>query len=448
MAAEKVIWYDGMFLRPQHFQQQDRHLEGLIRDRCGHLRPYDWGVLELVLDAQAARQGRIALKKARGILPDGSPFDLPDGDELPPPLEVEAGWQNVPVFLALPLARDSGDVDREEGGGVQARYRAALREVRDLNAGFEEREQTIKVGRRQFRLLPEAERRRGGYAGVAVARLVKKRADQALELDPDFIPPCLDCRGWPLLREFLAEIQGLLGLCQRDVAGRLQGAAAAGGEHLEDLLVLQTVNRYKLLFDHYAAMAGLHPEAFYRTALQLAGELAAVARETRRPRLEAPVYDHDDLQRTFAPLLAELRHGLEWRRRQVVIQIPIEAYPDARWLAPIGPAQRPLLDAADLVLIVRAGEEQRQDFPKRCTISAAEELVDLVKSHLPGLGLRPLSAAPPGLPFDRSFTYFDLQRDPDHWEKLRASHAGLAFHVGGNVSGLEMFLYAIRREAP
>ena len=27
----KVVWSEGMFLRPQHFQQQNRYLEHLIR---------------------------------------------------------------------------------------------------------------------------------------------------------------------------------------------------------------------------------------------------------------------------------------------------------------------------------------------------------------------------------------------------------------------------------
>ncbi|MDG4584969.1 MAG: type VI secretion system baseplate subunit TssK, partial [Candidatus Competibacter sp.] len=40
----KVVWSEGMFLRPQHFQQQDRYLEALVRQSCRHLRPYDWGV--------------------------------------------------------------------------------------------------------------------------------------------------------------------------------------------------------------------------------------------------------------------------------------------------------------------------------------------------------------------------------------------------------------------
>ena len=35
----KVVWSEGMFLRPQHFQQQDRYVEKLVRSRVAELAP-------------------------------------------------------------------------------------------------------------------------------------------------------------------------------------------------------------------------------------------------------------------------------------------------------------------------------------------------------------------------------------------------------------------------
>lgn len=80
----KVVWSEGMFLRPQHFQQQDRYLEAFIRQSCGSLHPYAWGITELKLDREALALGKIAITMARGLLPDGTPFDIPDRDPPPP----------------------------------------------------------------------------------------------------------------------------------------------------------------------------------------------------------------------------------------------------------------------------------------------------------------------------------------------------------------------------
>jgi type VI secretion system protein ImpJ len=53
----KVIWSEGLFLRPQHFQQSDRYIERLVRRRVEALRPYPWGVTELKLNREMLALG-------------------------------------------------------------------------------------------------------------------------------------------------------------------------------------------------------------------------------------------------------------------------------------------------------------------------------------------------------------------------------------------------------
>jgi type VI secretion system protein ImpJ len=70
----RVVWQEGMFLRSQHFQQQDRWLEALSRARIAGLRPYGWGMARLVLDRDLLGTGRFALAEAAGVFEDGTPF--------------------------------------------------------------------------------------------------------------------------------------------------------------------------------------------------------------------------------------------------------------------------------------------------------------------------------------------------------------------------------------
>jgi type VI secretion system protein ImpJ len=39
-AHSKIVWSEGLFLRPQHLQQQDRYLERYIENRCHALRSH------------------------------------------------------------------------------------------------------------------------------------------------------------------------------------------------------------------------------------------------------------------------------------------------------------------------------------------------------------------------------------------------------------------------
>ena len=38
----KVVWSEGLFLRPHHLQQTDRYLEHLVENRTRHASPYPW----------------------------------------------------------------------------------------------------------------------------------------------------------------------------------------------------------------------------------------------------------------------------------------------------------------------------------------------------------------------------------------------------------------------
>ena len=63
----RVAWREGLFLRQQHFQQQDRYLEALITARANSLRPYPWGVSQLKINADMAALGKFAVESCCSV---------------------------------------------------------------------------------------------------------------------------------------------------------------------------------------------------------------------------------------------------------------------------------------------------------------------------------------------------------------------------------------------
>jgi len=61
----RIIWSEGTFLQPQHFQQHDRHLEAQIEQRTRALGPHSWGFLELAVDESLLELGKLAVRCAR-----------------------------------------------------------------------------------------------------------------------------------------------------------------------------------------------------------------------------------------------------------------------------------------------------------------------------------------------------------------------------------------------
>ncbi len=444
----KVVWSEGMFLQPQHFQQQDRHTEALVRQSCDSLRPYGWGVAHLALDREALALGKIAITAARGLLPDGTPFNIPDHDPPPAPLEVGADARNIRVLLALPLRR-VGMADVERGGQTDtaARYRAMAGEVRDNNMDTANNSAFIEVGEPRLRLFLDT-RDFGEYTTIGVTRVLEKRPDQRVIVDPDYLPPCLDCRGAPALAGFVTEVLGLLHQRGDALADRVAGAGTARGASLDiaQFLRLQVVNRFEPLFAHLAAMRNLHPESFYQIALQLAGEMATFTDKVKRRPPIFPAYDHDDPQKTFGPLMTELRRSLSLEEVDAAIQIPIEERQYGIRVAIITDRERPLLTKATFILAVRADmatDLLRARFPTQVKIGPVERIAQFVNHHLPGIGVNALPVAPREIPYRADFTYFRLDRSSEFWKQILNS-GGFAFHVGGEFPGMEMTFWAIK----
>ena len=438
----RVVWSEGMFLRPQHFQQHDRYLESLVEGRCRALQAGGWGFSELKIDEALLTQGKLAIVSARGVLPDGTPFDIPGDDVAPVPLDVEDSLRDGIIYLALPLKRAGARDTVEEGEALGgARYQSSVREVRDDNAPFESRA-PVSIGGRALRLLT-ARDGLGEYAAVGVVRVVEKRADRSLALDESYIPPLLDVTASQPLAAFRSELLGLLHQRGEALAGRVVASGAGGASEIADFLLLQLVNRAEPLVSHLANITPLHPEWFYREAVSLAGEFSTFSASGRRPA-EFPAYEHDDLATTFAPVMLALRQALSMVIDSRAVPIPIVEKAYGVHVAML--ADKSLLDNSAFILVVRAdvpGEALRSRFPQQAKIGSVEHIRDLVNLQLPGIALLPMPVAPRQIPYHAGSTYFELDRGSDHWKQLVHS-GGFAFHIAGQFPGLNLAFWAIR----
>ncbi|MDE2052461.1 MAG: type VI secretion system baseplate subunit TssK, partial [Gammaproteobacteria bacterium] len=205
----RIVWSEGLFLRPQHFQQQERYLEDYVQGRVGALRPDAWGLTHLEIERDLLAIGKLALRRARGIFPDGTPFAMPDSDPLPPPLEVGTQLRDQVVHLAIPLQRAGATLaTRANGSAEVTRYRSVDHQVRDVMSDVAS-VVDLEVAALNARLMPQSEPAED-FAQIPVAHVVECRADKQVVLDDRFIPTVLACTVAPRLATFLAELQGLL----------------------------------------------------------------------------------------------------------------------------------------------------------------------------------------------------------------------------------------------
>src|SRR6516164_1872225 len=79
----RVVWSEGMYIAPHHFQTQSRYFEDSISFLASSLWREPWGMLHLEMNRQAIANGTVSLLHASGIFGDGLCFEMPGFDTLP-----------------------------------------------------------------------------------------------------------------------------------------------------------------------------------------------------------------------------------------------------------------------------------------------------------------------------------------------------------------------------
>jgi len=439
----KVIWTEGMFLQPLHFQQLDRNFQNWVESRCGGLQSYSWGITHLEIDQQLLSLGKIAIKVCRGVFPDGTPFSIPDQHSAPEPLDISVETKNEVIYLALPVQRLLGkeiawDKDKDE----LSRYRMQEIEVKDIQSQSEQSNAVIQSGELWMRLRPSA-KKQDAYVTIPLARVVEQKIDKQVVLDQQFIPSCLFSSASEQLANYIEEISGILNHRAEALAKRLGSPGAGGVAEIVDFLLLQIVNRYQPLFSHFSVLQQLHPERLYSNMIQMAGELATITQESHRPAT-FPDYRHEDLEQCFEPVMIALREELSWVSESRAISIPLEEHPHQIRTAVIH--DRDLLQTAEFVLAVGAqvaSDKLRSHIPRKTAIATVDKLRELVMAQVPGIRLNALAVAPRQIPYHKGMIYFELNKNHELWKELEESGT-IAIHFSGDYPGLELEFWAIR----
>ncbi|MGZ5095916.1 MAG: type VI secretion system baseplate subunit TssK, partial [Burkholderiales bacterium] len=387
--------------------------------------------------------GKIQLISGHGIFADGTPFDFPREDPPPPAFDVPLDLKDEVVVLALPLRRPGTEEIQMDAStdDTLARYSLGEAEVRD-SASTSAESAVVQLGRLRMRLMRQRDIN-DAYTTLGVVQVVERRANNQVALSRSYIPPRLHTANDLVLNGYVDELHGLLQQRGEAIAARLSQLGRGGVSEVADFLLLQTVNRYEPLFAHLRRHTLLHPERLYSLCLQLAGELGTFSNTSTRPPSFGP-YEHDALELSFAPVIAELRRGLSMVLEQNAIPIELQ---DRRYGVKVAVIpDLELLKSASFVMAASAQLPQdvlRSRFPTQVKIGPVERIRDLVNLQLPGITLQPLPVAPRQIPFHAGRNYFELDRSGDLWRQLERT-GGMAMHIGGDFPGLELEFWAIR----
>ena len=440
ITANKVIWSEGMLIRPQHFQQQERYFNKLLVEQPNVLAPYAFGLRELMINAELLEQGKVALEVAKGVFADGTTFALPEQDLPPAMLTVPPNTTQTKVYLCVPISQNGSQEVAYDGESFH-RYRNIIGDVADNSVAAAEVAQ-IAIGKLQLRLMFEDDDR-SNYSSIPILDIKEIRPDKKIIINKLFIPPVLTIAAEPKLTQFVVEIHGLLEHRAEMLAGRLTNSQQSESAVVADFMLLQLVNKYEVLFAQYIKQPVLHPQQLFYSLLQLMAEISTFTKDSRRPKQQNG-YHHENLAAVFYPLVKDVRHCLSLVLEQHAVSISLEHQSHGVFVGQV--QDKGLFENAVMVLGVYADmpiDDLRKNFMMQAKLGSVEIIRDLVSRGIPGVQLSSLPIAPRQIPYHANFAYFRLDQKHQLWQQI-VKTGSIALHVGGQFTNLRLELWAIR----
>jgi len=421
----KVVWNEGMHLAQHHFQSQSRYFEESIRFALTELYFKPYGLAAGALDPDALLNGTVSITHARGVMPDGTPFQFPENDEPPAPLEITSVFSPTDheqtVLLALPPLRP-GSANCSDDGLPDRRYVAVTQSLPDETTGLDEK--PVVLGKKNFRLILAAQ----ADDDSVLLPLARVRRDGAghFVFDPDFIGPTLQIGGNGRIMDLLGQLIQILEQkaetlsLEKDSKGGTM--AQYGGRELASFWLAHAVHSGLAPLRHLQEKRKAHPEELYTELARLAGALCTFS--LRSDPGSIPSYDHDGLEECLTLLDRHIRQHLEVTLPTTCVKVPIQQ----RNLPSVftGSVRDEMLaDDAQWILGVRSDEAVSRivkSVTTKVKFSSKAGLPVLVRSSgMAGLPLEHLTRPPRELAPRVGWEYFLIKRTGSLWPEIQDS---------------------------
>ena len=435
----KVLWGEGLFLRPQHFQQQDQYHEARLHHTAQSLNPYLWGVRHLEWDLDALRADKLRLLSLQARFRDGELADAPHSEPLPPALDLSAlptTLQEVTFSVALPtLAHEGGNA------AANARFQQTQRSTTDLYSQAADADVTYL--RKSVRLLSDQEPL-GAYDSFPVIRL-RRAVSGGFEPDPGFIPPCLCLEGAPRLRQSLDRLLDALQAKFNALQGHMREPSKNVIEFrsgdVSAFWLLHTVSTATASLMHYARHPQLHPERMFESMLGLVGSLMTYSKLHTLASL--PAYQHEDLGHCFGQLESIIRELLDTVISARYFAIALHEEKPSYHLGKLDSGR---IDAqTTLYLAINAAIpalELVEIVPLRVKVGAPDDVAKCVLSAMPGVQLTHAPQVPSAVPVRPDTYYFALENRGVLYEQMLKAQS-ISIYIPAGIRDLRLELIAV-----
>lgn len=424
-SLQHLNWKQGLFLKPQHFQQFSHTTHELAFAHASALSGNGSGLYECAYDEAALASGILQFTHLIAVFPDGTLVKYPGNCDISPVSLNQTEADNdgtITVYLGLSalsaeksnLANSAGDTERY--ALAQTIERADLFDPEDV-AGIESLHYNVGV-------FANSDPNDKAMMSMALCRITSSGGQY--EMDSRFIPPAVFISGANSLREQVKTMkQSLLSRYEQLESFNGLHTADGAGSNLRTTMALQVITDAIPEFCHFDEVPNVPVETVYLACRRLVAKLSnfsklcSITGESATPNLSLLPFNQQNLEECFHRAF-QLCHSL-LNQLTVSPELLVELQPQENQCFAATLSTEMLNSTNTLYLRLRSEQDLESyadsivDFAK---LGADSQVAIYLKRALPGIKLRYLHRKPLGIANKPNSFYFALEMDGFEWAQM------------------------------
>ncbi|MFW1666942.1 type VI secretion system baseplate subunit TssK [Acinetobacter ursingii] len=448
--AEKILWGEGLFLRPQHFQVQDSYHEQRLNHTIRSTIPFAYGIKQLRFDENQLGMHVLALENVDMIWQDGEIYQAPAQDLLPEPIlmdDLNLRGEML-IYLALPLLQANKQNITFDQNTQSGRYHSHLMQTHDLFTNASPAEISLLRRRAEFKLFDstlDPQHDLDGFLYLPIGQ-IKRHSSGSFELNRKFIPPLLHIEGSESLtsnlKRTLNVIRAKIKTIQTNNRENEQKLIEFRSGDIVSFWLVNALNTAHATLNHVLQNPQIHPERLFFELLRLTGSLLTFSTAYEVDQL--PQYRHHQLQESFQQLDMILRDLLDTIISSRYISIALKEIRPSYWLGSLESDK--ITRESRLYIAVSSSMMQTHELvqivPLRFKVGSTLDVEQRVVAALPAIPLHHLMQVPTAIPVRSGVSYFEVEPHHELYQRMLESES-ICIYVPAGFQDISIELIAV-----
>lgn len=446
MNKQKVLWGEGLFLRPQHFQIQDAYHTSQRALSMMFSHPYAYGISEINIDKQLLESNMLSFQSIYCVMPDATIYHAPRTDILPRSMSLDHQdyGDEAYVFLSLEVVHNSGGNIQSENNDNPTRYIRDTVEAHDLYSQAADAIIDVVKLSPSIQLSSSTLPPSNDTISLLVAKLVRN-TQGFYQVDDDFIAPSVHISSNQAL---MNQVNRLMTMINTKSISLYDHHRQSNNDLLEfrssdiaSFWLLHALNTAYAQLSHLYNNPKLHPERLYEALLSVASQLATFSSLYKVG--DFPQYRHDNANDSFFSIISIIRELLNTVIATNFISIPLRQTKPSYYFGELSSDK--ITRNSQLYLSVSSSlpmHELIDLVPRRFKIATPDAVEKRVLSALPGSPVSHITQVPSAIPVRPGFTYFSIEPIGALYDEMLKSES-ICIYVPNGFDDLKLELMAI-----